>query len=122
MVSTIYLVTQVGVAELRNSNRLITGCLQGYGSKLEIIVNRSRSEMFGIENEAIEGALTRRAQWRIPNDYDAVREMQDTATPLALKKSPIQRAIQSMARIASGIPEEPKQKKRFGLFGAPSEA
>jgi pilus assembly protein CpaE len=120
MISTIYLVTQVGVAELRNSNRLITGCLLGYESKLEIVVNRYKSEMFGIEDKAIEEALTRKANWRIPNDFVAVREMQDTATPLALKKSAIQRAFQSMAQIASGIPEE--KKKRFSLFGATSGA
>jgi pilus assembly protein CpaE len=121
MVSTIYLVTQVGVAELRNSNRLITGCLQPYESKLEIVVNRYKAEMFGIEDKAIEEALTRSAQWRIPNNYEAVCEMQNTATPLALKKSSIQRAIQSMAKIAAGMPQE-QRKKKFSLFGAASGA
>jgi hypothetical protein len=78
--------------------------------------------MFGIEDQAIDEALTRTAHWRIPNDYDAVCEMQNTATPLALKKSSIQRVIQSMARIASGMPQEQKQKKKFTLFGATSGA
>jgi pilus assembly protein CpaE len=121
MVSTIYLVTQVGIAELRNANRLITGCLQPYSQKLEIVLNRHKDEMFGIEVAAIEKALTRPAQWRIPNDFPAVREMQNTATPLALKHSNIQRAIQTMAQIASGIPatQQPK-RKRFGLFGMAS--
>ncbi len=116
IVSTIYLVTQVSIAELRNANRLIVGCLQAYSSKLEIVLNRYKAEVFGIGVEAIEGALTRPADWRIPNDYPAVREMQNTAVPLALKPSGIQRAIQVMARIASGLPAE-QQKKRFGLFG-----
>src|SRR6202034_2568262 len=97
--------------ELRNSNRLITGCLQPYESKLEIVVNRYKAEMFGIEDKAIEEALTRSAQWRIPNNYEAVCEMQNTATPLALKKSSIQRAIQSMAKIAAGMPQEQRKKK-----------
>lgn len=122
IVSTIYLVTQVGVAELRNANRLIKGCLQGYGPKLEIVVNRYKSEMFGTSDAAIEEALTRPAKWRIPNDYAAVREMQNTAVPLALKKSRIQRSIQSMARIASGMPEEQEKKKFISLFGATSGA
>jgi len=119
MVSTIYLVTQIGIADLRNSNRLITGCLQPYAQKLEIVLNRHKDEMFSIEVQAIEKALKRQAQWRIPNDYAAVLEMQNTATPLALKDSGIQRAIQKMARIASGLPadQEPLRKKRFGLFG-----
>jgi|GEM_PF-2863252 len=73
---------------------------------------------FGVELEAIEKALTRQAEWRIPNDYAAVLEMQNTATPLALKDSSIQRTIQKMARIASGLPDEQqRKKKRFGLFG-----
>jgi len=121
MVSTIYLVTQVGIAELRNANRLITGCLQPYSHKLEIVLNRHKDEMFGIGAAAIEKALTRKAQWQIPNDYAAVCEMQNTATPLALKKSNIQRAIQKMARIASGLPaEQQHKKKKFGLFGMAS--
>jgi len=116
MVSTVFLVTQVGVAELRNSNRLITGCLQPYSAKLEIVLNRYTAEMFGIDNEAIESALTRPAQWKIPNDFAAVRTMQNTAEPL--RQSNIQRAIKKMATTASGILEEDEgKKKRFGLFG-----
>jgi pilus assembly protein CpaE len=119
--STIYLVTQAGIAELRNSNRLITGCLQPYSHKLEIVLNRHKDELFGIQVQAIEKALTRQAKWRIPNDYEAVREMQNTATPLAMKDSNIQRAIQTMARIASGlsVDQQPKRKK-FGLFAMES--
>ena len=82
MISTIFLVTQVGVAELRNSNRLITGCLQAYTSKLEIVLNRYTAEMLGIDDAAIESALTQPAL-EIPNDYPAVRQMQNTAEPLA---------------------------------------
>ena len=120
MVSTIYLVTQIGIAELRNANRLITGCLQPYAHKLEIVLNRYKNEMFGIETEAIEKALTREAQWRIPNDFPAVREMQNTAVPLALKESNIQRAIRMMARIASGLPPEQQHKKRYAHLGMAS--
>jgi pilus assembly protein CpaE len=116
IVSTIFLVTQVGVSELRNSNRLITGCLQAYSSKLEIVLNRYTAEMFGIDDEAIESALTRPAQWRIPNDYPAVRMMHNTAEPL--RESNIQRAIKKMAASSSGMQEESREKKkRFGIFG-----
>jgi pilus assembly protein CpaE len=117
IVSTVFLVTQVGVAELRNSNRLITGCLQAYSAKLEIVLNRYTAEMFGIDDEAIESALTRPAQWRIPNDFAAVRMMQNTAEPL--RASNIQRAIKKMATTASGIADDSEEKKkRFGsIFG-----
>jgi pilus assembly protein CpaE len=117
MVSKLFLVTQVGIAELRNSNRLITGCLQPYSAKLEIVLNRYTAEMFGIDNNAIENALTRPATWRIPNDFPTVRQMQNTAEPL--RDSNIQRAIKKMAANASGLLEDipEKKKKRFGIFG-----
>jgi pilus assembly protein CpaE len=121
LVSKIYLVTQVGVAELRNSNRLITGCLQRYGSKLEIVLNRYTAELFGIDDAAIEGALTRPAQWRLPNDFPTVHHMRVTAEPM--KESNIKRAIVKMAAAASGVFEQPQEKKkRFGLFGLASRA
>ncbi|MGB7742393.1 MAG: AAA family ATPase, partial [Terracidiphilus sp.] len=116
MVSTVFLVTQVGVTELRNSNRLITGCLQAYSAKLEIVLNRYTAEMFGIDDTAIEGALTRPAQWRIPNDYPSVRKMHITAE--VQKESSVQRAIKKMAVSASGFMDEGQEKKKkFGLFG-----
>jgi pilus assembly protein CpaE len=121
MISTVFLVTQVGVAELRNSNRLITGCLQPYTSKLEIVLNRYTAEMLGIDDAAIESALTRPASWRIPNDYPAVRQMHNTAEPL--RESNIQRTIKKMATTASGLLEDVQEKKkRFGIFGLASRA
>ena len=104
--TTIYLITQVGIPELRNSNRLITGALQPYLPKLEIVLNRYTSALFEIGDTEIARALTRPAQWRIPNDFNAVREMQNTAKPLALKKSSIQSAIEEMAIEASGLQQE----------------
>jgi pilus assembly protein CpaE len=117
MVSTVFLVTQVGIAELRNSNRLITGCLQPYSAKLEIVLNRYTAEMFGIDNNAIESALTRPAHWKIPNDFPTVRMMQNNAEPL--RESNIQRAIKKMAATASGQLDDSqdKKKRRFGFLG-----
>jgi pilus assembly protein CpaE len=115
LVSSIYLVTQVSVPELRNSNRLITECLQDYTSKIEVIWNRYTAEMFGIDDEVIEGVLTLPAQWRIPNDFAAVRRMHDTAEPLP--ESGIRRAMQKMVAAACGLREEKPDKKKAGLFG-----
>lgn len=114
MASSIYLVTQVGVAELRNSNRLITECLQDYESKLEVVLNRYSGEVFGIDDKAIESALTRSVQWKIPNDYRAVSRMQNTAEPL--QSSPIRRAFQRMAAAATGAPD-PGPRRKTGLLG-----
>ncbi len=117
LASRIYLVTQIGVPELRNANRMITGSIPAYGSKLEIVLNRYAPKAMGIDDGAIESALTMAPQWRIPNDYFAVREMQNRAEPLALANSPIARVIRKMAREISGLPQERKKKSLLGLFG-----
>lgn len=114
---TIYLVTQAGIPELRNSNRLISQFFSGSGPKLEIVVNRYEARSMGVSEEHITKALTRPAQWKIPNDYAAVRKMQITATPLTMSDSPIARLIRQMAQAASGKQQAPAKKKAFSLFG-----
>ena len=96
--STIYLVTQVGLAELRNSNRLISLLSTAGSPKLEIVINRYDPLNLEIAEENITGALTRPAEWKIPNDYAAVRRMQSTATSLMEDDSEISRAIRQMAK------------------------
>jgi pilus assembly protein CpaE len=115
--STVYLVTQVGVSELRNSNRLISELLKSSGAKLEVVLNRYSSRTLGLDEESITKALTMPAQWKIPSDYPAARSAQNTATPLVLKDSPISRVILQMSRTACGLSANPEKKKRFGLFG-----
>jgi pilus assembly protein CpaE len=118
--TTIYLVTQAGIPELRNSNRLIQQFFQGPSPRLEIVINRYEPRSLGVAEEHITKALTRPAQWKIPNDYPSVRKMQINATPLALADSPISRLIKQMARAATGQAEaQPSnnKKKGFSLFG-----
>lgn len=115
--ATVYMVTQVGISDLRNSNRLISERLKTSGARIEVVLNRFTPRSLVIDEESITKALTMPAQWKIPNDYAAARSAQNTATPLALKESPISKVIRQMARIASGISDEPQKRKRFGLFG-----
>jgi pilus assembly protein CpaE len=113
----VYLVTQVGLSELRNSNRIISGLFAADFPKLEIVLNRFMPSALGIDEEHITKALTRRAQWKVPEDGAAMRKVQNTATPLALTDSPVSRAIRQMARAACGVADEPEKKKRIiGLF------
>jgi hypothetical protein len=82
---------------------------------VEVVLNRYTADLFGINDEAIESALTVPAQWRIPNDFAAVRRMQHTTGPL--EDSKIQRAIGKMAAAASGLREEtPDRKKKAGFL------
>ncbi len=113
--STVYLVIQAGIAGLRNSNRLISQYFNGATPKLEIVLNRYEQRSLGVSEDQITKALTRPAQWKIPNDYNAVRRMQNTAVPLALEDSPISRLIHQMARTSCGLPAMPEKKSGFSL-------
>ena len=118
--STVYLVTQASIPELRNSNRLISQFFSGSIPKLEVVINRFEMRTMGVSEEHINKALTRPARWKIPNDFASVRKMQIHATPLVLEDSPITRQIKNMAKAVTGgqetaVPKKAK-KKGFRLF------
>jgi Flp pilus assembly CpaE family ATPase/uncharacterized protein YdbL (DUF1318 family) len=113
--STVYLVIQAGIAGLRNSNRLISQYFATGIPRLEIVLNRYEPRTIGVPEDQITKALTRPAQWKIPNDYAAVRRMQTTAIPLALEDSPISRLIRQMTRTAAGMPNVQEKKAGFSL-------
>jgi pilus assembly protein CpaE len=115
--SVAYLVTQVSISELRNSNRLINEFFTTGDRKLEVVLNRFTPRSLSIDEEHITKALTKPVNWKISNDYPAVRRAQDTATPLALAESPISRVIRQMARTACNLSPTTDKKKRFSLFG-----
>ena len=113
----VYLVSQVGLTELRNSNRIISELFKSDFPQLEIILNRYMPSSLGIDEEHITRALTRRAQWKIPDDHATVRRMQSTGTPLIMGDSHISRLIRQMARTVCGLNAEPEKKKKIiGLF------
>ena len=114
--ATIYLVTQIGIPELRNSNRLISKLSTAASPKLEIVINRHDPRNMGISEEHIAKALTKPADWKIPNNYAAVRRMQNTATPLTDEDTEIARAIRHMTRSITGQPAPLEKKKGFSLF------
>jgi pilus assembly protein CpaE len=100
--ATAYLVTQVGIPELRNANRLITQFSADNGPKLEIVINRHHSRSTGLSDEHLAKALNRPIQWKIPNDFAAVRKMQNTAIPVVHQDSAIAGVIRQMARSICG--------------------
>jgi len=115
--ATVYLVTQVGIPELRNSHRLIAQLSAKGSPKLEIVINRYNPRSQEIDEEHITKALTRPAQWKIPNNYVAARRMQNTAIPLTEQDSSISRAIRQMTRSVCGQSPISEKKNRFSLFG-----
>lgn len=115
--ATIYLVTQVGIPELRNSNRFIKELQVEAGPHLEIVVNRFNAGTEGIDEYQVEEALTQPVAWRVPNDYASVRRMQNLGTPLNHDDSEIARAIKKMGESICGLSVIPKaRKKKKGLF------
>lgn len=113
--TTVYLVTQVSISELRNSNRLIAEFFSSRSTKLQIVLNRFTPRSLVIDEESIAKALTLAPAWKIPSDYPVVRQAQNNATPFAMGDSLIGDAIRRMARTACGLPAVPDKKKRFGL-------
>lgn len=113
----IYLVTQVSIPELRNSNRLISDFFGSNSTKLDVVLNRFSPRSLGIDEEHITKALTRPAKWKIPGDFPAARKAQNTASPIVLEDSPISRVVRQMARAACGLPPNREKKGRFTIFG-----
>jgi pilus assembly protein CpaE len=117
MASTVYLVTQVSVADLRNSNRFVSRYFNGPDSKkLEIVLNRFLARHADIDESAITKALTRPARWKIPNDFAAAQRAQNTGIAMAMEKNQVSRAFAEMASAASGHIASAGKKKKFGLF------
>jgi len=115
--ASVYLVSQVGLPELRNSNRIISELFKADLPQLEIVLNRYAASSLGIDEEHITRALTRRAQWKIPDDQGTVRKLQGTATPLVMGDSQLSRTIRQMARVACGLGAETEKKRKIiGLF------
>jgi len=114
---TIFLVTQAGISELRNSNRLISRFFSEGSPKLEIVVNRFEPRFLGVTEEHITKALNRPVQWKIPDDYDGTREMQSAASSPSLADSPVSRLIREMASSVTGHPIPLEKTKGFHFRG-----
>lgn len=114
--AVIYLITQVGISELRNANRMITRFFPKRDWGLQIVLNRYKPATLLFDDKNVERALTRPTQWKIPDDWASARRTQTTATPLALDDGQIALAIRQMARIACGLPADREEKKRMFSF------
>jgi pilus assembly protein CpaE len=112
--AVIYLISQVGISELRNSNRMISRFFANRNDNLQIVLNRYKPATLLFDDKHIEKALTRSIDWKIADDYAAARRTQNTSTPIALLESPISVTLRQMARSACGLPAERESKK--GLF------
>jgi pilus assembly protein CpaE len=115
--SVVYLITQVGISEMRNTNRLMLKHFMRREGNLQLVINRYKSSDLVFDETQIAKALTRPADWKIPDDYAAARRTRNTPTPLALADSGIAETLREMARSAAGLVAEKEKKSRFRIFG-----
>lgn len=106
---TIYLVTEVNLPALRNANRMLAHFSSKQSERgLEVVLNRFNSRKVEIDEESTTKALARAVNWKIPNDYMAVRGAQNLGIPIVAADTPISRAVAQMARAACGKSLKPK--------------
>jgi pilus assembly protein CpaE len=119
LADTVYLVTEMSLPALRNARRLLSFiATRERNPHVEVILNRFNSRETEIDENSTTKALARPVDWKIPNDFSAVRTAENTGVPLALKDSPISRVVRKMAANATGRPVDAgkKSKKLLGLF------
>ena len=114
--AVVYLVAQVGITELLNANRMVNKFFLTRSESLQIVLNRFRPGDSLFDERKVKEALTRPAQWKIPDDYAAARRTRETATPMVLIDSPIARAIREMATAAGGGSGATEKAEKRGLF------
>ena len=112
--ATVYLITQVGISELLTANRMITKFFAARDESLQIVLNRYKSNDLLFDDTQIQKALTRPAQWKLPDDYAAARRRREPAAPMVLLDSAISHSIRQMAKTAAGV--LPEKKKGFFSF------
>ena len=112
----IYLITQVGISEMLNANRMVSKFFFTRDETLQIVLNRYKPSDLLFDERKITEALTRPPQWKVPDDYAAARRTRETSSPMVLVDSAIARAIREMAKSAAGLLEEKNAKRGFFSF------
>ena len=112
----IYLITQVGISEMLNANRMVSKFFFTRDHTLQIVLNRYKPSDLLFDEKKITEALTRPAQWKVPDDYAAARRTRETSSPMVLVDSAIARAIREMAKSAAGLLAEKNAKRGFFSF------
>jgi pilus assembly protein CpaE len=114
--STIFLVTQVGISEMRTANLMMKKYFTTSSDNVQIVLNRYKTSDLLFDEKTINDALTRPAEWKIPDDYAAARRRRETAEPMVLIDSAIAQSIRQMARTAGGLNTEKETRKGFFRF------
>ncbi len=112
----VYLIAQVGISEMRTANLMMKKYFITRSDNLQIVINRFKASDLLFDEKTITEALTRPADWKVPDDYAAARRKRDTATPMVMIDSAIAQSIRQMAKTAGGLLSEKDEKKGFFRF------
>jgi hypothetical protein len=99
-----------------NANRMVSKFFFTRDETLQIVLNRYKPSDLLFDEKKITEALTRPAQWKVPDDYAAARRTRETSSPMVLVDSAIARAIREMAKSAAGLLAEKNAKRGFFSF------
>lgn len=114
----IYLVSQVDMLGLRNAHRYIVLLQQLGADRFEVVLNRYDPRRNEIDEAGIVKFLGAPVSWKVPNDYNAVRQSHNAGDALASGNSPVSRVLHQMAQAACGGPASANgRKKTLGVFG-----
>jgi pilus assembly protein CpaE len=116
MADTIYLVTQLSIPALRNTQRFISHIQHEGERNIELVVNRFEPRKTEFDDEGVTKVLGLKPKWKVPNDYASVHRSSNAGNPLILENSPVANALRTMARAAAGRPTAAAKKKGWGLF------
>jgi Flp pilus assembly CpaE family ATPase len=112
--TSVYLVTQTSVSDLRNSNRLISQYFTESTPKLEVVLNRFEPRILdAVDEDVVTKALGRPVRWKVPDDEDAAREMQHGET--GKSETRILRTFLEIASSITGNPVPQRKRKGFDL-------
>jgi Flp pilus assembly CpaE family ATPase len=93
----IYLVSQAGISDLRNAERLMSRYFDGDSQRLEIVINRFEPGAARVSEDQMTSALGRPVRWKIPAEHDALHAIQNAQEPVSEMDSPFTRAVLEMA-------------------------
>lgn len=116
MADQIYVVSQMDIPSLRNSQRFLAFLQRQRETGIELVLNRYEPGKADLDEERVTKALGVAPKWRVPNDYAAVRRAANNGTPLIAEKSPVSHTIREMARAACGKQPASRERKGFSLF------
>lgn len=114
---SIYVVSQLDIPSLRNSQRFISYLRRFAPLEVELVLNRFEPRKMEFDEQRLAKAVGQQPKWRVPNDYATVRRAANTGAPLISEKAPITQVICQMARAACGKAPLQEPKKCFRLFG-----